>query len=751
MSDFGTLRSDYYRRKVPYAGNSGIQYDEDQLQYVLERASRASEELKNAVNPLKNVPGLSTVAGLFDVPQDRKMAKNQLLEANPWLWQVLEELTDARLKMMTSDEDWAKDKSYGWKMDVRNRDMPESPYFEFATDPESGRAYVNDTDIALDLINSSPESYEQLRKEFEDYLTHPYIFSMTPSKRDPEGKDEWYQTTDDFLNALLATKFKERDRQALYDAAQYIWHNRLLGEQKKYKDQLVKENPDLYKDADAVKPADLQQFWDSPYAKFFDEKGVPKKMFVPPSVIASTLGDMVAPSMASVILDPELYYRTSPEELAARGVNDAVQLGLTSVLPWLGAVKGMRAMKRPLVGALTGGAVGGAADYGTKRIANEAFDRFTGHGTDNQPLNVGDLGVSMATGALTGPLVGSGRLNAQQKLRQQMNPMKPSSVLPEDVKANFKVQKLYGENPKTAEQRFKTYGKGGYDEYEKNYPSDTRLVQSGPKPEAEGLPLAMGLPYGKVEGFRVPGATELDERLFGKSKVYAKQGKHDLSNKLVDPTKTDVAPLADTDRSGKPLKSQIEYNKPIAWARGDDPEFVSKYMAENPDYWNTDFTLEDKAGLGAVLKEAQKKGSPWAEFFTGEPKIVSGKEFKKTQSSLSGNTVMDEKARGSDVLSRMWNVKSEPIPTPRKDTKLFGKTIREGGVDFKKQKKEFDTAKKTYARRSGQNMVPKKDYDEWKKGMYPVRRGLGLTLPVLNNAVPFGSVIMNVNPIEYEE
>jgi hypothetical protein len=314
-------------------------------------------------------------------------------------------------------------------------------------------------------------------------------------------------------------------------------------------------------------------------------------------------------------------------------------------------------------------------------------------------------------------------------------------VLPEDVKANFKVQKLYGENPKSPEQHFKTYGKGAYDEYEYNYPNDERLVIPGPKPEADKLPLAMGIPYGKIEGFRVPGATELDERLFGKSKVYARKGKYDLSNKLVDPTKKNVAPLAETDKSGKPLESQIEYNKPIAWASGDDPEFVSKYMAENPNYWNADFTLEDKAGLGAVLKEAQKKGSPYAPFFSGEPKVVSGKEFKKTQSSLSGNTVMDEKARGSDVLSRMWNVKSEPIPTPH----------RKGGVDFKKQKKEFDTAKKTYARRSGQNMVTKKDYDEWKKGMYPVRRGLGLTLPALNNAVPFGSVIMDINPIEYEE
>lgn len=741
MSDFGTLRSDYYRRKVPYVGNSGIQYDEDQLQYVLERASRASEELKDAVNPLKNVPGLSMVAGLFDVPQDRIDAKNKMLEENPWLWQVLEELTDARLKMMTSDEDWAKDKSYGWKMDVRNRDMPESPYFEYAVDPETGRAYVNDTDIALDLINNSPESYEQLRQEFNDYLTHPYIFSMTPSKRDPEGKDEWYQTTDDFLNALLATKFKERDRQALYDAAQYVWDNRLLDEQKKFKEQLVRENPNVFKDVGAVKPDDLQQFWDSPYAKFFDEKGTPKKMFVSPSVIASTLGDMIAPSWASVVLDPELYYRTKPEELAARGVNDAVQLGLSSVLPWIGALKGMRMMKRPLVGALTGGAVGGAADYGAKRIANEAFDKFTGHGTDNQPINVGDLGVNMVTGAVTGPLIGSGRLNAQRKLRQTMNPMKPSSVLPEDVKANFKVQKLYGENPKSAEQHFKTYGKGAYDEYEYNYPNDQRLVITAPTPEADKLPLAMKLPYGKVEGFRVPGATELDERLFGKSKVYAKQGKHDLANKLVDPTKKNVAPLADTDSKGKPLKSQIEYNKPVAWARGDDTEFVQKYMAENPNYWNADFTVEDKAGLGAVLKEAQKKGSPYEEFFSGKPKIVSGKEFKKKQASLSGNTVMDEKARGSDVLSRMWNVKSEPIPTPN----------RKGGVDFKKQKKEFDTAKKTYARRSGQNMVTKKDYDEWKKGMYPVRRGLGLTLPALNNAVPFGSVIMDINPIEYEE
>ena len=751
MSDFGTLRTDYYRRRIPYAGSNEIQYDEDQLQHVLERAARASEEVRQAVSPLKNVPVLSTVANLFDSPQDRKAAKYSLLEKNPWLWQVLEEVVDARLKMMTSDEDWAKDKSYGWKMDVRNRDMPESPYFEFAVDPENGQAYVNDTDIALDLINSNPDYYGQLRKEFEDYLTHPYIFSMTPAQRDPEGKDEWYQTTDDFLDALLATKFKEGDRQALYDAAQYIWDNRLLNEQSKYKKQLVKENPAIFKEQSAISPSDLQGFWDSPYAKFFDDKGMPRKMFVPPSVIASGLGDMIAPSMASVMLDPELYYRTSPEELAARGVNDAVQLGLSSVLPWLGAVRGMRMMRRPLIGALTGGAVGGAADYGAKRIANEAFDKFTGHGTDNQPLNVGDLGVDMATGALTGPLVGSGRLNAQRKLRSTMNPWKPSSVTPEDIKANFKVQKLYGENPKTAEQRFRTYGKGGYDQYEKNYPNDLRVVQTAPVPKADNLPLATGLPYGKVEGYRVPGSTDFDERLFGKSRVYAKKGKYDLSNKLVDPSEKSAPILADTDKSGKPLKSQVEYNKPIAWASGDDPEFVSKYMAENPNYWNADFTLEDKAGLGAVLKEAQKKGSPYEEFFTGKPTIISGKDFKKKQASLSGNTVMDEKARGSDVLSRMWNVKSEPLPTASKDTKLFGKTVKKGKVDFDKQRKQFDTAKKTYARRSGQKMVTRDDYDRWKKGLYPVRRGLGLTLPALNNAVPFGSVIMNVNPIEYEE
>lgn len=741
MSDFGTLRSDYYRRKIPYAGASDIQYDEDQLQKVLERAARASEEVRQAVAPLKNVPVLSTVADLFDAPQDRKAAKNALLQNNPWLWQVLEEVVDARLKMMTSEDDWAKDKSYGWKMDIRNRDMPESPYFEFAVDPESGQAYVNDTDIALDLINSTPDSYEQLRKEFEDYLTHPYIFSMTPSQRDPEGKDEWYQTTNDFLDALLATKFKEGDRQALYDAAQYIWNNRLLGEQKKYREQLAKEHPNIFKDPSAIKPEDLQGFWNTPYAKFFDEKGMPRKMFIPPSVIASGLGDMIAPSWSAVALDPELYYRTSPEELAARGVNDAVQLGLSSALPWLGALKGMRMATRPLVGAFAGGAVGGAADYGAKRIANQAFDKFTGHGTDNQPLNIGDLGVNMATGALTGPLIGSGRLNAQQKLRQQMNPMKPSSVRPEDVKANFKVQKLYGENPKTAEQHFKTYGKGGYDRYEVNYPNDLRLIQTAPKPKADKLPLAMNLSGGSTGSYRIPTYSKKFEAKYGKNSVYAKQGKHELSNKLVDPNKYYEAPNADTDKFGNVLAREREYNSPVAWASGDDPEFVSKYMAENPEYWNADFTLEDKAGLGAVLKEAQKKGSPYEEFFDGKPKIVSGKEFKKKQASLSGNTVMDEKARGSDVLSRMWNIKSEPIATPRKN----------GKVDFDKQKKEFDTAKKTYARRSGQKMVPKKDYDEWKKGIYPVRRGLGLTLPALNNAVPFGSVIMNVNPIEYEE
>ena len=68
------------------------------------------------------------------------------------------------------------------------------------------------------------------------------------------------------------------------------------------------------------------------------------------------------------------------------------------------------------------------------------------------------------------------------------------------------------------------------------------------------------------------------------------------------------------------------------------------------------------------------------------------------------------------------------------------------------QRKEFETAKKTYARRANQNVVSKDQYKAWTKGVYPIRRGLGLTVPVMNNMVPFGSnTLMGVNPIEYEE
>ena len=75
IGNAGTFRSDYYRRKIPYVGPD-VYYDEDQLQKVLERAEQASQELKENLNPLKNVPGLGLLVSPFtDASQDRKIAK----------------------------------------------------------------------------------------------------------------------------------------------------------------------------------------------------------------------------------------------------------------------------------------------------------------------------------------------------------------------------------------------------------------------------------------------------------------------------------------------------------------------------------------------------------------------------------------------------------------------------------------------------------------------------------------------------
>lgn len=756
IGNAGTFRSDYYRRKIPYVGPD-VYYDEDQLQKVLERAEQASQELKDNLNPLKNVPGLGLLVSPFtDASQDRKIAKKQLLEQNPWLWQVLEEVVDARLRMMTSDEPWAKDKKYGWKMEASSKAPPESPYFRYAVDEETGLPYVDDTELALDLIEKTPQWYESERNKFSDYLTHPYNFSLTPAERNPEGDDSWYETTNDFLDALLATKLKESDRQALYDAAQYIWDNRMLNEQKKFKDALNAERPLGGEGLGAMTDGDEQQFFDTQYGKFFDEKGKPVRMFSPRSMLASAVGDMIAPSISSVWFDPELYYKTSPEEMALRGANDFGQLAISELLPWIGAIKGMRMLRKPLVGAMTGGAVGGMADYGVKRAANEAFDERYGHGTDTQPFNIWDLGEYGILGALTGPLIGTGRLKGQQELRKAMNPMAPESVTGDDIKASFQTAKEYGptKKGKALNNEFRTAGKTGFDEYERNYPRDVREVETAPVPKAGGLPLATGLVGRDPKSYRIPTYSDFYERLYGKSATHGVRGQYENKNKIMDPNKTEVAPLAKTNAKGKPLKSELTYNEPVAWAEPDD-EFVAKYLKENPNYWNADFTLEDRAGLGAILGEAQKKGSPVNDFFTGRRIVVTGDDFKKKQAMLSGNTVMDEKAKGSDVLARMWNAKSKPVPTARRDKTIFGKTIPvvgKGKVDPVRQQKEFETAKKTYARRANQNVVSKDQYKAWTKGMYPIRRGLGLTVPVMNNMVPFGSnTLMGVNPIEYEE
>lgn len=749
IGDAATLRSDYYRRKIPNVGPD-VFYTEDQLQKVLERADQAGKEFRESLNPLKSVPLLGELLSPFtNATEDRRVAKEQLLDSNPWLWQLLEEVVDARLRMLTSDEPWAKDKKYGWKMDITQRKPPESPYFQYLKDEETGMPYVDDTEAALDLMEKMPDWYESERNKFKDYLSHPYNMSITPSTRKEGGDDSWYESTNDILDAVLATKLDEKDRQALYDAAQYIWTNRILNEKK---NMPIDEGEDVE-----------EKFRQSPYGRFVDFKGIPVRMFAPKSMLGSMLGDMIAPSWSAVAFDPELYYKTPAIEMAARGLNDAAQIALSEVLPWLGAIRGARMATRPLVGGVLGGAVGGATDYGAKRIVNEAFDKVTGHGTDNQPLNLWDLGEYGVLGALTGPLIGSGRVKGQQELRRTMNELKPESVTPDDVKASFEAARKYGENPDVANMKFKTGGKTGFDQYEKDYPDDVRTFHAFPVPKAKGLGLAMDLPMGDVRSFRIPYYTDFDERVFGKSHVYAVPGKYENKGKLVDPNKTNVAPLAKTNAKGKPLKSEIEYTTPVAWESGLNPEFVENYIKENPKYFGKmvengkarGLSNENKLGLGAVLSEAQKKGSPLAPLFSGKDIQLSGKDMSALKATYAGNTLNDEKARGIDLVNRALGIHSDIVPTKRRDKTIFGKRIPvfgKGKVDEARQKKQFDQANKTYSRRSNQKMVSKDQYKKMTEGHYPIRRGLGLLAPILNNAVPFGSnTIMNVNPIEYEE
>ena len=687
-----TIRSRTYRRSMPYTG-----------------VDTSPEEIaKRTVNEKKATLARARASKSGAKQDNLELDAQSLLKANPWLPRLVDMAAKARLSLLNSQEPWAKDKNYGWAHRITSRELPEeSPYFNLYVDEDSGLVNVEDadTDEAAMLAITDPKRYAELRKVFEDYVANQETNELVPMTREEAEKEgiPWYPTTNEYLNALLETKLGSDYREALYKAADMAG-KRMLAE-------------DLLSDAPT--------YTDNRLAKFYTaDKETEPVLFEPINGITSTVGNALAPALSAVYFDPELREKTSTGGFIARGLTDAGLLAASFALPWLGASRGAMMLGRPLLGAMAGGTIGGAANYGTKRLTNQIYESATGHGTTEYPIDLADLAVEAGFGGIGGPLSTANRISGVTKLKELMLPANPSKVSGKDIKASIKFAKANN----TAEKGRRAFVREPYDKYRVKFPNEGRLVQYAPEPKAKvttlfgdiDAPLATDLPYGRLSFSNESGL---------------KLGTGDLRNMVVKESPILTA-------SGEKLSF------PVKWAYGDDPDFLSKYVTGNSNYFADlmDGIGFDTGNLGKALKKSQRRGSVESGFFTGKTTALPGDVYASHLAHLSGKGYDDETKFAYKSLADLFRKKSKPVNIDPKS----GNVTKASEQQLKAEAK----ASKKYSDRSDMNMVTEADKRHSFENNVPsllkkVAAGLG---SLTNNVVPWGSHwILDVDPFIYED
>lgn len=595
-----TFRSDYYKRRKPGVGSRAnpIKWSEQAGFYKLDPKDKNALLEQDRLNQLGSA--------LVDVSKDfapwftklsndpRLLSRRKaLMETNPWLPYLLAEAAKARYDLFTGDEDYYKSKKYGWG-EYWNAPPDEDEYFTWGRD-DDGKLIPIPSDKAKELEQSNPDYYEFRRKPFADY-DEDKAFQLIPMTEE-EAKGEklpWYHSTNDYLDAILATRLGEDNRQALYEEAQDAFGNYLSG--------LVKDGK---LDADTA------------------QRLLAEASFKPEHIIKSGIKNLVTPVRHAVTGDPELLKKTSDDELKARTAADIALGAGAFLIPWGGSVLGAARASRPLVGAAIGGAMGGLANYGLERGVNEAFDRYTGYGSDNQPIDLTDAGLAGLAGAVTGPLMGANRVRGWKNVRKMMNPREPSTVTRGDIKSSFASSKAAGGD---ADKASRLHSSAAMQSYRQAYPNGAMKVIMPPELKAEGIPLAQGLPAGRL--------SDLIKNKQGEA-LRLRRGVGDEGGFLLGTHPSERITVGTGKKNGVVQTKDLELVKPHRMFWEDpvrDKRFVPQMVKENPDYYGVDFSVEDlDKGLPKAAKEAQTLGSRESKMFGKGEMILSDDEFAKHQ------------------------------------------------------------------------------------------------------------------------
>lgn len=697
MSDT-PFRTDTYRRKLPYTG----QQANVQKAILGKTFDKASQDPK--YNPTLQTP-------------------EYMLQQYPWLQGLIEEMVDARLSMYNTDEEWAKDKEYGWIQGLAQR--PKSDLFTPYKDARDGHIWLEPTEAGNLLASSDPEMYNAVSQQFlaDTNKWKNHLYTLRHGKQEEAGEDEaFYPTTDALADAItnsqngIGREFERPLMMALHDRLMDVM-----------KEDLAKPNPRYMK---AMR---------SHFLPDFDyEKGNPtyedlvrsqieknenvfydKEEFARPHELATLAGNMFAPAVSSVMFDQESWNKTSPTEVAGRAAVDGVMHGAGAAAPIIGAKIGANVGGRiPFLfnagskaGAYAGSALGGAADYLFDRAVNAGTEKITGKGTADYPMTGTDALIGAAAGILSGrPAV---RHVPYGDLKLKLGGTQPDLVTRGDMLAMKNAAQKQKDLVKQGKGRVGKEGISNYylddafDKYHKNYPNEAAMRGSFPQlVDEKGIPLVADAPGGKV--------TEV---------VYDGKG-----NTLKRGHGTKAEYLTTRDKKAVPMARE----------KADD-ELKNYYFDSNPEFEG--WSPEEKNELWSVAKKTRERGNEYSQYFTGEPVELRGSEIAAEKRRWKGETKYGEKVPGNRGLLRLYD----------DDNLAYG--TRQGGKfvpETKAQSEMRAEANKTAHRRYGHDVFTEQDRTQFvpSKGFGRKAQILGGTL--IQNATPLSSYISGVVPYTYE-
>lgn len=709
-----TFRSDYYKRPVPFTnspanqgGEIDVEANERGLRDLYRQFGSVIAEGKGMMKN-KITGDMRERKEKEESRRTRDEARQELLKNNPWLNGMIKAIANARLNFLNTPGELSDlSKKTGWAHKIENLPPPEaSEYFSLKADPENDIIYVDDSDLAAELLDQDQQKYAELRKLYEDYTSDPIKHTFIPlTKEEAEKKQlNWYPTTNEILNSLIDTKLggDSRSRRALYDAAQFALSQTLL-----------EDNEDKYRKA---------------RERMTGEDGEEKATFKPINGVTSALANLALPFSSSVYFDPELKEKTGTGEKLARGTSDVALELFAGGAPKIGGklLLGLAPRLAPLF-AIAGGAGGGAVSYGVNRATNELYDRTTGHGGIEYPIDATDLGLSVALGGLGGLASNANNLRGYRQMRQAMQGSK-ATKLPSnaDVTRSLKFVK----NSKNMDEATRRYVADAFADVVDDYPTWQKKVDKLPSPFKDELP-----PKIVTDKFGNKIIVETSDFMPAQSgqpntAKYGVPGR-DAEKNLVMLGNSDV---------------------PSHYASGSDPAFVKQYLKHYKDTKPlkalniTDADIGEAADFGKLVKKAQPEGSPYLEWFNdgGEGyRLFAPDEYSRKLAKLKGDNFNDEQ--------KLVNKTLQKVMRSADDVNVNPVTGKPESITNPKQLKALGKANKEYGRRSSHKLHSKEKLDAYSKNSIP---SLGLKAisyggQGLSNEIPFSNLFFDVSPYKH--